>query len=96
VKRLRIVLFAALALMFCATDAMAQSRRSSGGYRSSSPGTGSKRSSTSVGGYSRNNGTRVAQYRRTTPDRSFTNNYSTKGNVNPYTGKSGTRVTPRN
>jgi hypothetical protein len=69
------------------------SRGSSGG-RTRAPGTGSSRSSTRVGGYTRGNGTRVAPYRRTTRDRSFNNNYSTKGNFNPFTGKAGTQTTP--
>ena len=29
---------------------------------------------------------------RTSPDRTQRNNYSTKGNVNPYTGKAGRRT----
>jgi len=64
------------------------------GSYSYSPGTGSKSSSTYVHGYMRKNGTYVEGYRRSTPDHSFENNWSTKGNVNPYTGKIGTRVTP--
>ena len=39
----------------------------------------------------RSNGTYVAPHYRTSPDRSRLNNWSTKGNYNPYTGKSGTR-----
>ena len=47
-----------------------------------------------VGGYVRSNGTYVAPHFRSAPDGNFNNNWSTKGNVNPYTGKNGTRVTP--
>lgn len=36
-------------------------------------------------------GTYVAPHRATNPDRSRMNNYSTKGNSNPYTGKAGTK-----
>lgn len=63
--------------------------------RSSSPGygTGSKASSTSVRGYTKKDGTYVAPARRSTPDSSKSNNWSTKPNTNPYTGKTGTRVT---
>lgn len=43
-----------------------------------------------VKGYVRSDGTYVAPYVRTTPDRSIYNNYSTAPNVNPYTGKVGT------
>jgi hypothetical protein len=42
-----------------------------------------------VRGYTRNDGT-YAHY-RSSPDSNTWNNYSTKGNVNPYTGKEGTR-----
>lgn len=39
----------------------------------------------------RTDGTYVAPHFRTAPDRSFNNNWSTYPNVNPYTGKVGTR-----
>ena len=44
---------------------------------------------TYVGGHFRKNGTYVSPYRKTTSDSSLRNNYSTKGNVNPHTGKKG-------
>jgi hypothetical protein len=47
-----------------------------------------------VRGYIRNDGTYVQPHYRSNPDGSFYNNWSTKGNVNPYTGEPGTRVTP--
>jgi hypothetical protein len=47
-----------------------------------------------VNGYTRSNGTYVSGHYRTNPDNSFYNNWSTKGNVNPYTGKVGTRQPP--
>lgn len=44
-----------------------------------------------VRGYTRrSSGVYVQSYRRTTPNRSKWDNYSTKGNINPYTGKKGT------
>ena len=43
-----------------------------------------------VRGYYRSNGTYVPPHYRSAPDGSVYNNYSTKGNQNPYTGKSGT------
>ncbi len=43
-----------------------------------------------VHGYSRKDGIYVAPYTRSAPDNSYNNNYSTKGNYNPYTGQSGT------
>lgn len=54
-------------------------------------GTGSKMSSTHVSGHVTKNGTYVAPHERSTPDHSKTNNWSTKGNRNPYTGKEGTK-----
>ena len=47
-----------------------------------------------VRGHVRRNGSYVAPHYRSAPDRSFRNNWSTKGNFNPYTGAAGTRVTP--
>lgn len=43
-----------------------------------------------VRGYMRSNGTYVAPHYRSSPDSSMFNNYSTQGNVNPYTGQAGT------
>lgn len=43
-----------------------------------------------VSGYVRQDGTYVAPYVRSSPDSSYNNNYSTKGNTNPYTSESGT------
>src|SRR5262245_25768429 len=48
----------------------------------------------SVRGYTKSNGTYVAPHMRSAPDGNFWNNWTTKGNVNPYTGVPGTRVTP--
>ena len=44
----------------------------------------------SVRGYTRKDGTQVEGYTRSDRDSSYNNNYSTKGNTNPYTGDSGT------
>ena len=43
-----------------------------------------------VKGYVRSDGTYVAPYVRSSPDRTILNNYSTVPNVNPYTGQPGT------
>lgn len=43
-----------------------------------------------VNGYTRSNGTYVQGYNRTSADSSLYNNYSTRGNTNPYTGQAGT------
>ncbi len=46
--------------------------------------------STHVRGYTKKNGTYVQPHRRTSPNNTKLDKYSTKGNTNPYTGKSGT------
>ena len=43
-----------------------------------------------VRGYVRKDGTYVSPHYQTNPDSSVLNNWSTRGNVNPYTGKVGT------
>lgn len=42
-----------------------------------------------VRGYIKRSGTYVAPHYKTNPDNSRWNNWSTKGNYNPYTGKKG-------
>ena len=42
-------------------------------------------------GYTRQNGTYVEPHYQTNPDSSRQNNWSTQGNVNPFTGQEGTR-----
>lgn len=44
-----------------------------------------------VDGYFRSDGTYVQPHYRSDPDGNFDNNWSTEGNVNPYTGKPGTK-----
>jgi hypothetical protein len=46
-----------------------------------------------VKGYYRKDGTYVAPHMRSSPNGSTSDNWSTYGNVNPYTGKAGTRPT---
>lgn len=48
-----------------------------------------------VNGYYRKDGTYVQPHYRTSPNSTKSDNYSTIGNVNPYTGKAGT-VEPYN
>ncbi len=45
----------------------------------------------SVKGHTKKNGTYVPAHRQTNPDGSKRNNYSSKGNINPNTGKEGTK-----
>jgi hypothetical protein len=44
-----------------------------------------------VNGYVKSDGTYVAPHYRSSPDSSTYNNWTTKGNVNPYTGAEGTK-----
>ena len=44
-----------------------------------------------VRGYTKKDGTYVAPHERSAPNHTMLDNYSTKGNVNPYTGKPGTK-----
>lgn len=43
-----------------------------------------------VSGYTKKDGTYVAPHMRSSPNHTKLDNYSTQGNVNPYTGKEGT------
>jgi hypothetical protein len=45
-----------------------------------------------VNGYVRRDGTYVQPHMRSSPDGNPFNNYSTRGNVNPYTGVPGTHM----
>ncbi len=44
-----------------------------------------------VRGYTRSSGTYVAPHYRSNPDSSLSNNWSTYPNINPHTGKRGSR-----
>jgi len=50
--------------------------------------------STFVPGYVKKNGTYVAPHFKTTPNKTKADNFSTKPNINPYTGKVGTKTNP--
>lgn len=50
-----------------------------------------KGGSHSVKGHTTKDGTYVASHHATNPDNTKSNNWSQKGNVNPYTGKEGTK-----
>ncbi|WP_313632519.1 hypothetical protein [Massilia timonae] len=47
---------------------------------------------THVRGYTKKDGTYVAPHYRSSPNSTRNDNYSTRGNVNPYTGKAGTKA----
>jgi len=52
---------------------------------------GGKGGTVNVRPYTKKDGTYVEPHHRSSPDSSKTNNWSTKGNTNPYTGKPGTK-----
>lgn len=52
---------------------------------------GGEKSSHQVRSYTTRRGTTVETHRRTDPDRTTRNNWSARGNVNPHTGKRGTK-----
>jgi hypothetical protein len=77
-----------LAILLTAHSAQAKGH---GHSKSAKKSSGAESSSTErVKGYTKKNGTYVAPHDKTTPDHDKTNNWSTKGNVNPETGKPGT------
>ena len=51
---------------------------------------GAAHADTYVRGYTRSNGAYVQPHYQTAPNTTKLDNYSTKGNHNPYTGKAGT------
>lgn len=82
-----------LMLSFASVSLVSSQKRSGG---SSSKGSSSKSTSGAVRvkGYYRKDGTYVQPHYRSAPDGNFGNNWSTKGNVNPFTGKVGTKEYP--
>ncbi len=44
-----------------------------------------------VSGYTTKKGTMVKSFYKTVPDKTKSNNFSTKGKLNPFTGKKGTK-----
>lgn len=80
----------ALACVSLLTLADVAYAKGSGGHSSS----GSHHSSggdVHVHGYTKKNGTYVAPHERSAPNGTKSDNWSTKGNINPYTGKEGTK-----
>lgn len=89
--------FRTLAVALCLAS-VASIAIAKGGHHSGAigPGTGSKSSSNHVNGYVKKDGTYVVPHQRSSADKDFNNNWSTKGNDNPTTGKDGTRLTEPN
>ena len=85
-KRIIFILFVVLT-----SPAFARGGGHSGGHGSPSSSSHSSGSSHQVSGQTTKNGAYVKPHRQTNPDKTQRNNWSTKGNVNPYTGKKGTK-----
>ena len=78
-------------LLTVSTLAISPGAFARGGSGGSSSGSGSNPSSHAVSGYVRDNGTYVAPSHATNPNETQRDNYSTRDNLNPYTGNVGTR-----
>lgn len=74
------------AALLCCTPAFAHSHSS--GYHASRS---SRAGAVHVHGYTTRSGRYVQPHMRTAPDHTRRNNWSSRGNVNPYTGKVGTK-----
>jgi hypothetical protein len=79
-----------LLITLAASPLFARSRGGSRSGRSSSSKSSKAARPVKVKGYTKKNGTYVAPHVRTSPNKTKMDNYSTKGNVNPVTGKPGT------
>lgn len=79
----------ALILSILAFSSAAVFARGSGGGHSGSHV--SSGGSHSVSGYTKRDGTHVAPHHATNPNNTKRDNWSSKPNVNPYTGKEGTK-----
>jgi hypothetical protein len=62
--------------------------------RSNGPGFGSNPRSHSVRPYTRRDGRFIPPHRRSNPNREWRDNWSTNPNVNPYTRRERSRITP--
>lgn len=82
-----------LAAALLAVAVTALPSHAKGKHGAAGPGTGSKTESTAIHGYVKKDGTTVQSHQRSKADKEFENNWSTKGNQNPTTGKEGTVVT---
>ena len=87
----------ALALFVASGSAVAKGSHSSSHHSSSTKSHTSKaccstsRSDEHVRGYTKKDGTHVDGYMKTAPNSTEKDNFSTRGNTNPYTGKEGTK-----
>jgi hypothetical protein len=71
-----------------------KSRSGSSRFASSRAGTGAASCSKVVSGYVKKDGNDVGPHQRSTRDSTTDNNWTTKPNTNPYTGKERSKVIP--
>lgn len=88
---MRTLVISGVALLMMATPALAQYGTSNRGSGYPTYGTGSNPYSNSVDGYTRRDGTYVAPHVRTNPNATQYDNYNSRGNYNPYAGRTGNR-----
>lgn len=87
----KVLMVSLFALSLTVTSSFARGGGHSGSYHSSPSRSYSIGSSHSVRSYVKRNGTYVPRSHATNPNKSKYDNWSTRGNVNPYTGKRGTK-----
>jgi hypothetical protein len=89
---MKTVLVVAMLIGASATSAFAQYiNQNQNTYGGSGYGTGSNPNSHYVSPYTNSHGTTVQGHNQTNPNSTQYDNYGTRGNVNPYTGATGTR-----
>ena len=89
---MRWILAVMIAVVVGGSAAHAERRRSLGTFGGSSQsGYGTNPNSDYVSGYTRGDGGYVNGYYRTAPNNTDRDNYSTLGNLNPWTGEEGSR-----
>ena len=76
-------------LLLLPTFSLAKGSRGGGSSRSSG---GSHSGHVAVRSHTRKTGTQVSPHHRSGPNRTQSDNWSTRGNVNPDTGKPGTKT----
>lgn len=87
---IKLIIAVALVVGTAAT-ASAQYGSRSGGLYGGAYGIGSNPNSHTVSPYTTQSGTYVGSHHSTNPNNTQLDNYSTRGNINPYTGQIGTR-----
>ena len=80
--------------LFLVHSSTAYGQRGFGGRGFGHSGGHARSGSVSVKGHFRRDGTYVSPHFRSAPDGNSFNNWSTRGNINPFTGKNGTRTLP--